>query len=338
MKQWKKYPFFFMILISSLIYGGGQLLGMAAEPEGQTIQVPVAEKNTSAGKEEGVKAVPKELLQDEKGIGEEAGGGKKGGEAEKIEEAGNGQTGEGEETPGAGNGQTGQGAETLGAENGQTGQGAETPEEENGQTGAGDEEQPEAETREFQRVEMDYLDDALFIGDSRTSTLYEYAGWENTDFFVKYGQSVWEVWDSEIEGRTLEQMLTEKKYGKIYIMLGINELGTGTAQSFREQFKNVVEQIRQLQPDAVIFVEAIIHVTPGKDAENTYINNQEINARNEELKTLADNKTIFYIDVNEVMDGPGTGKLNEDYTFDGVHLKVKYIDVWQEFLLNHGIV
>lgn len=299
-----------MILMSSLIYGGGQLLGMAAEPEGQTIQVPVAEKNTSAGKEEGVKAVPKELLQDEKGTGEEAGEGKKGGEAEKIEEAGNGQTGEG----------------------------AETPEEENGQTGAGDGEQPEAETREFQRVEMDYLDDALFIGDSRTSTLYEYAGWENTDFFVKYGQSVWEVWDSEIEGRTLEQMLTEKKYGKIYIMLGINELGTGTAQSFREQFKNVVEQIRQLQPDAVIFVEAIIHVTPGKDAENTYINNQEINARNEELKTLADNKTIFYIDVNEVMDGHGTGKLNEDYTFDGVHLKVKYIDVWQEFLLNHGIV
>lgn len=310
MKQWKKYPFFFMILISSLIYGGGQLLGMAAEPEGQTIQVPVAEKNTSAGKEEGVKAVPKELLQDEKGTGEEAGEGKKGGEAEKIEEAGNGQTGEGEETLEAGNGQTGE----------------------------GDGEQPEAETREFQRVEMDYLDDALFIGDSRTSTLYEYAGWENTDFFVKYGQSVWEVWDSEIEGRTLEQMLTEKKYGKIYIMLGINELGTGTAQSFREQFKNVVEQIRQLQPDAVIFVEAIIHVTPGKDAENTYINNQEINARNEELKTLADNKTIFYIDVNEVMDGPGTGKLNEDYTFDGVHLKVKYIDVWQEFLLNHGIV
>lgn len=41
------------------------------------------------------------------------------------------------------------------------------------------------EKREFQRVEMDYLDDALFIGDSRTSTLYEYAGWENTDFFCK---------------------------------------------------------------------------------------------------------------------------------------------------------
>lgn len=294
---------------------------MTAEPEEQTIQVPVAEKNTSAGSEEGVKTIPKEL---EKVEGEE------------TAEAGSGQSGEREETAEAGNGQSGEGEEMPGAGNDQTGQGVETPEAENGQTGEG--EQPETETREFQRVEMDYLDDALFIGDSRTSTLYEYAGWENTDFFVKYGQSVWEVWDNEIEGRTLEQMLTEKKYGKIYIMLGINELGTGTAQSFREQFATVVEQVQQFQPEAVIFVEAIIHVTPGKDAENTYINNQEINARNEELKTLADNKTIFYIDVNEVMDGPGTGKLNEDYTFDGVHLKVKYIDVWQEFLLNHGIV
>lgn len=84
-------------------------------------------------------------------------------------------------------------------------------------------------------------------------------------------------------------------------------------------------------------MESIMHVTQGKDDENTYINNAEINARNEKLKLLADNKTIFYIDVNEVMDAAGTGKLNPEYTFDGVHLKVKHIDVWREFLLDHGI-
>lgn len=294
MKRWKKYPFFFMVLLTSLVYGGGQLLEREQEPEAQRISV------SQASKENAVIEVKKET--------------------KKVPQE-NPETVEKPET----------GPETVETEVKMAETGAETPEAE--------QEKPEvgAVERQFQRVEMDYLDDALFIGDSRTSTLYEYAGWENTDFFVKYGQTVWDIWDSEMDGVTLEQMLTDKKYGKIYLMLGINELGTGTPESFAGQFGAVVARVQQLQPEAVIFVESIMHVTQSKDAENTYINNQEINARNERLKMLADNKSIFYIDENEVMDEPGTGKLKEEYSFDGVHLQVKYIEVWREFLLNHGI-
>lgn len=291
MKRWKKYPFFFMVLLTSLVYGGGQLLEREQEPEAQRISV------SQASKENAVIEVKKET--------------------KKVPQE-NPETVEKPET----------GPETVETEVKMAETGAETPEAE---------QETEPIERQFQRVEMDYLDDALFIGDSRTSTLYEYAGWENTDFFVKYGQTVWDVWDSEMDGVTLEQMLTDKKYGKIYLMLGINELGTGTPESFAGQFGAVVARVQQLQPEAVIFVESIMHVTQSKDAENTYINNQEINARNERLKMLADNKSIFYIDENEVMDEPGTGKLKEEYSFDGVHLQVKYIEVWREFLLNHGI-
>lgn len=291
MKRWKKYPFFFMVLLTSLVYGGGQLLEREQEPEAQRISV------SQASKENAVIEVKKET----KKVPQE--------KPETVEKP---------ET----------GPETVETEVKMAETGAETPEAE---------QETEPIERQFQRVEMDYLDDALFIGDSRTSTLYEYAGWENTDFFVKYGQTVWDIWDSEMDGVTLEQMLTDKKYGKIYLMLGINELGTGTPESFAGQFGAVVARVQQLQPEAVIFVESIMHVTQSKDAENTYINNQEINARNERLKMLADNKSIFYIDENEVMDEPGTGKLKEEYSFDGVHLQVKYIEVWREFLLNHGI-
>ncbi|MEG1290812.1 MAG: acylhydrolase, partial [Lachnospiraceae bacterium] len=166
----------------------------------------------------------------------------------------------------------------------------------------------------------------------------EYAGWEQTDFFVKNGQMIWDIWDNTMNGVTLEEMLTQKKYGKIYIMLGINELGVGTADEFGEQFKTVVARVRELQPETIIFVEAIMHVTAGKDEENTYINNAEVNARNERLAQIPDNIMSFYIDVNEVLDDPATGKLNGAYSFDGVHIQAKYIDIWREFLLNHGIL
>lgn len=293
MKQWRKYPFFFMIVISSLIYGGSQLLGAEKEQEPQNVFVSQVSKENAAmeGKKEikTVQKTEKENVPQESAIPDMS--------PEEVVPA----------------------TEAV--------EPTEIPVEM----------QTIPEKREFQRVEMDYLDDALFIGDSRTSTLYEYAGWENTDFFVKYGQMVWDVWENDMDGVTLEQMLTSKQYGKIYIMLGINELGVGTPESFAAQFGSVVEQVRQFQPNAVIFVESIMHVTQSKDAENTYINNQEINARNEKLKELADNQTVFYIDENEVMDEPGTGMLKEEYSFDGVHLQAKYIEVWREFLLDHGI-
>lgn len=286
MKRCKKYPFFLMIIISSLLYGTCKMLEIEQK---EKVQI---ETVSDIGKENASNERQKEVREMDKSI-------------DKV-------------------------VQTENVEPGQVLQVEELPQkEEEPEVQDALEQEKSLQERQFQRVEMDYLDDALFIGDSRTSTLYEYAGWKNTDFFVKYGQTVWDVWEGSMDGVTLEQMLTAKQYGKIYIMLGINELGRGTPESFAGQFESVVERVRQFQPQTVIFVEAIMHVTQSKDGENTYINNQEINARNEKLKLLADNQNIFYINVNEKMDAPGTGRLKEEYSFDGVHLQVKYIDIWR---------
>lgn len=203
----------------------------------------------------------------------------------------------------------------------------------------------EAETeKDFITVPHDYLDGALFIGDSRTAVLHEYAHWEKTHFFVEYGLTIWDVMDKKLavdettgEKLTVREALTNKSYDKIYLMLGINELGRGTAESFSAQYQRVIDEIRTLQPDAVLFIQSILHVTEKKDREGTYINNAEIDARNENLKALADNLHIFWIDENEVFDSEGSGALNPDYTWDGVHLQAKYIPLWEDFLLSHGI-
>lgn len=191
-----------------------------------------------------------------------------------------------------------------------------------------------------QRADVSYLDDVLFIGDSRTATLQQYAGWDNATFYVKNGLTIWNVLEAKIaecEGElvTVDEALQKDKFGKIYIMLGINELGRGTPDTFAEEFGRVIERIKELQPDAVIVMEAIMHVTEAKDAEETYINNAEIDARNAKLKELADAQGVYWLDVNPVTDDGETGKLVEDYSFDGVHLKVKYIDIWKDFILEN---
>ena len=195
----------------------------------------------------------------------------------------------------------------------------------------------------FTAVDESYLSDALFIGDSRTVALQMYGGLANTNFFVDTGMSIWKVMDAPIaningQTMTVDAALQSASFNKVYIMLGINEVGTGTADTFLQQYANIVNRIRQLQPQAIIYVQSIMHVTQSKDEAGTDINNVNINERNEKLKTLADNVNVFWLDENEAFDEAGTGKLNAEYTSDGVHLKAKYISLWIKYILSHAVV
>ena len=199
------------------------------------------------------------------------------------------------------------------------------------------------QTYTFTTVDESYLNGALFIGDSRTVALQMYGGLVNSNFFVNTGMNIWKVMESQIanvngQNMTVDAALQVAKYDKIYIMLGINEVGTGTPDTFLQQYCVVINRIKQLQPQAVIYIQSIMHVTQSKDDVNTSVSNVNINARNEKLKTLADNVSVFWLDENEVFDLAGTGKLNPEYTSDGVHLKAKYIQLWVKYLLSHAVV
>lgn len=199
-------------------------------------------------------------------------------------------------------------------------------------------------TYEFQPVDEDYFTDALFIGDSRTVGLSEYC--EPLDsratFYAKVSLTIYGVMDKEFikdgDSKTsIAKALSERQFGKIYIMLGLNEIGTGTAESFAEEYGKVIDRIRELQPDAIIYIQGIMHVTANKSDHDKYFTNDNINKRNEALSLLADNQTVFYMDMNEAVDDEN-GNLLKELSFDDVHLKASSYERWYQFLLGHGIV
>lgn len=231
------------------------------------------------------------------------------------------------------------------AEEGQTGNSAGQPETVPGQPGqettaAGE----EAAEPVFTTVEDDYFADAVFIGDSRTVGMYEYGGLENVStFYASTGLTVYKLFDSDIvqvpgqkKKITVEEALQQNSFAKIYLMIGINEMGTGTVETFTEKYREVLEHLQELQPDAIIYIQAIMKVTTERSNQGDYINNEGIIARNEELEKLADNRKIFYLDVNPLICDE-TGGMVESYTFDGVHLKAQYIQIWKDFLKQHAI-
>lgn len=225
----------------------------------------------------------------------------------------------------------------AGAESAQQGEtdGADTQENADGR-----------ETAAFAQVSENYFDDALFIGDSRTVGMDEYGGFqENTTFFAKTSLTIYDLFEepdkfarlADGTKATLEEALSERKFGKIYIMLGINELGRGTTESFFTVYAEAVNRIRVLQPEALIFVQGIMRVGEEKDSTDAIFNNTNINARNQALALMADNRTIFYLEVNDAVCDEN-GNLVSDYTFDQIHLKAKYYQLWKDYLFAHGIL
>lgn len=202
------------------------------------------------------------------------------------------------------------------------------------------------QTGSFTQVPESYFDDALFIGDSRTVGLDEYGGFqESTTFFAKTSLTIYDLFEepekfaqlADGTKATLEEALTERKFGKIYIMLGINELGRGTTESFFNVYADAVNRIRMLQPDAVIFIQGIMRVGEEKNNTDAIFNNTNINDRNQAISLMADNRTIFYLEINDAVCDEN-GNLISDYTFDQIHLKAKYYQLWKDYLFAHGIV
>lgn len=123
-----------------------------------------------------------------------------------------------------------------------------------------------AKPKKFIQVDDSYFDDAVFIGDSRTVGLYDYGGLDHSDFFATVGMNIYDLWKDafcEVNGKkvTLEEALKAKQYKKVYFQIGINEMGRGTLDGFMNEYQNAVEKFKTLQPDAVIYVQAIMHVT-----------------------------------------------------------------------------
>lgn len=181
------------------------------------------------------------------------------------------------------------------------------------------------------------MSDALFIGDSRTVGLMEYAGIDDADYFCTVGMSVYNIHKKPVSvpkvGKvTLTELLDSKKYGKIYIMLGINEVGYNSSNTV-EKYSELIEFVKGKQSSAVIFIQANLHVTKSRSDSDKVINNTAIDGLNAELAKLADGKSKFYLDANILFDDE-TGGLSSDKSEDSTHLYAKYYSEWGKWIIQ----
>ncbi|MDE5862049.1 MAG: hypothetical protein K2K16_00580 [Ruminococcus sp.] len=188
----------------------------------------------------------------------------------------------------------------------------------------------------FVQSDPSYFDDALFIGDSRTVGIYEYGTLKNADYFCSVGLASYKVPNEyDANGLTIYDKLSNNNYGKIYIMLGINEVGNDFTYTVNS-YLNLISTIKQYQPDAIIYIMANLHVSAERQLQGDSVTNENINALNQAQSEFADNHSIFYIDVNQIFDDTD-GNLMYECSNDGVHVLAKYYQTWCEWLCKNTI-
>ena len=208
--------------------------------------------------------------------------------------------------------------------------------------------QPAPETA---AVEDDWFSDAVFIGDSRTDGLRLYSGIRGADFLAYKSLMIFHVVGNDKVDRkavplngvgdkkTVLEWLDEKRYAKVYLMFGVNELGYGDDAAFTDAFSRTVDEIQARQPEAVVYIQSLVPIEPEKAYKTNpaaWLNNDNVARYNELLRQVCADKGVVYVDVAAALTDEGGG-LPPEGTTDGIHFTRSWYEKWYAYLKTHTV-
>ena len=210
---------------------------------------------------------------------------------------------------------------------------------------------------EREPVNDSYFDDACFIGHSIVAGMETYFNLSNADFYAVSGISASSMLNyskfelstthEDEDGNTvkdtgtLEQVLSEKsgEYGKVYIMLGTNELSVEAYQTgtYYDNMLELVQLIKSSQPNAKIYLIATIPVSRDKSIHNLSYTRDNILAFNKKLMELSTNENVYYLDAFGLLADDNGYLPASACLADGIHILKPQYEQLKDFLLRHTI-
>lgn len=196
---------------------------------------------------------------------------------------------------------------------------------------------PDLSAREAKDDE--FFSDAAFMGNSLMDGFRLFSGLTTCDYYAATSMTVVGATtkscitlDSGAAG-TLVDGLIQKPYGKIYILLGINEIGFDV-ETFIDYYGKMLDTIIAAQPDCDIYIMGITPVSAAKSASGEVFNMTRITEYNTALHQLAADKGCYYMDLVSALAGPD-GYLPASETSDGVHFSTKVYQTWLDYVRTH---
>lgn len=202
-------------------------------------------------------------------------------------------------------------------------------------------------------VGADYFGDAAFIGHSLVVGMKNYSGISNADYYAINGASTTSLLKytgfplsgthTDADGNevqnigSLSEALNEKNYGKVYIMLGVNEIGGGSyhQQNFYNNMSALISTVRQSQPSAAIYLISTTPVSQKCSESRKDINRDNLIAFNDTIKQLCRDKSLYYLNVFDLL-ADSNGYLPKSYCMsDGIHILSPQYRQIKDYLCTH---
>lgn len=189
-------------------------------------------------------------------------------------------------------------------------------------------------------VDDTFFSDAAFFGNSLIRGLMLYGGVETAAFFGEQSASVFSVGTtknsklSDGTAATLLDALCETQYGKIYVLLGINEIGL-EVEDFIELYSTVLDEIALREPDAELYIMSLTPITEEKSQDESLFTEERVLEYNAALRALAEQRQCWYVDLVEALAGPDGYLPKEVAMTDGIHLLRETYPLWTEYLRTH---
>lgn len=192
-------------------------------------------------------------------------------------------------------------------------------------------------------VDSAYFADSVFIGSSRMQGIMYSNILPDAYWFVKQGLNVSTFFHEDmylgddLGTASAAYGLTLRDFNQVYLAFGINEL-LYTTDDFIAAYRQMVRWVRYYQPDAVIYLEAIMPVEVDYVHEWTnyqpYYNNDRIAEFNARIKQLAADEDCWYLDSWEAV-ADETGSLPDHASNDGLHLNDEWNAYYASWIASH---
>lgn len=183
--------------------------------------------------------------------------------------------------------------------------------------------------------------DAVFVGNSRVQGLVWYTGVE-ADLIAERGLNV--ITALHDDATTLENgekgsvldALAQKTYGKVYVKFGMNELNWMAEDVFIQYYGQIVDGIREVQPQATVLIQSILPITRERSeasaAAGGMQTQERVNQLNGALRAMCLDKGVRFLDAEQAVMDPD-GYLYAEYAAsDGYHLNAAGCEKWLDYL------
>ncbi|MGN1087053.1 MAG: GDSL-type esterase/lipase family protein, partial [Porcipelethomonas sp.] len=185
-----------------------------------------------------------------------------------------------------------------------------------------------------------YFGKCVFVGDSISVGLADFQLVPVKNVFAELGMNIEKINTETMKTAygdvTAIEALKEAKPENVYIMLGSNGIAWLSTADMIEYYSQFVDEIKNSLPDTKIYILSIPPVTAEREtAEEEPILNSDIDKYNSELLKMADEKKIYYVDINTALKG-NDGKFPADMAEkDGMHFVKTTYTVMLDYILSH---